>query len=145
MTQRVVMHVDLDYFYAQCEENQNPSIRDKPVVVCVYSGRTEESGVVSTGNYEARKYGVKAGIPIARAKKLLETAEALFLPMNRSLYEEVSDRIMEILRNHGESFEEAGIDEAYLEVTDRTKGSSEKTMEIADELKQKIMEQEYIS
>ena len=139
------MHVDLDYFYAQCEENQNPSIRGKPVVVCVYSGRTEESGVVSTSNYEARKYGIKAGIPIARAKKLLETAEALFLPMNKPLYEEVSDRIMEILRKHGDSFEEAGIDEAYLEVTDRTKGSFEKAMEIADEVKQQIMEQEHIS
>ena len=98
---RVIMHADLDYFYAQCEEIMNPAIRGKPVIVCVYSGRTEESGVVSTCNYEARKFGVKAGIPIVRAKKLLEITEAIFLPMNRALYEEVSDRIMEILRRQG--------------------------------------------
>jgi len=66
---RVIMLVDLDYFFAQCEEVRNPSLRNKPVVVCVYSGRSGESGVVSTANYEARKYGVKSGIPITVAKK----------------------------------------------------------------------------
>jgi len=144
LTHRVVIHVDLDYFYAQCEESLNPNIRDKPVIVCVYSGRTEESGVISTSNYLARKYGVKAGIPIARAKKLLETTEAVFLPMNRPLYEEVSDRIMYMLRNCADSFEQAGIDEAYLEITNRTSGSFEKAAEIAVDLKQQILEQEHI-
>ncbi|MEJ2127103.1 MAG: DNA polymerase IV, partial [Candidatus Bathyarchaeota archaeon] len=61
------MLVDLDYFFAQCEERRNPSIKDKPVVVCVYSGRTEDSGAVSTANYVARHYGVKSGIPISLA------------------------------------------------------------------------------
>ena len=51
---RIVMLVDLDYFFAQCEELRNPSIKDKPVVVGVYSGRTETSGAVSTANYLAR-------------------------------------------------------------------------------------------
>lgn len=60
------MHVDLDYFYAQCEEKNDSTLRVRPVVVCVYSGRTEESGVVSTANYLARKYGVRAGVPIVR-------------------------------------------------------------------------------
>jgi DNA polymerase IV (DinB-like DNA polymerase) len=139
------MHVDLDYFYAQCEEDRNPSIRSKPVVVCVYSGRTEESGVVSTSNYEARKYGVKAGIPIARAKKLLETSAAVFLPMNRPLYEEVSERIMNALRDYADSFEKGGIDEAYLEVTNRTRGDFEKAEELAAELKQQILRQEHVT
>lgn len=49
---RVVLLADLDYFYSQAEELRNPSMRGKPVVVCVYSGRTEESGVVATANYE---------------------------------------------------------------------------------------------
>lgn len=120
MPYRVIMHVDLDSFYAKCEENANPSIKGKPVVVCVFSGRTEESGAVSTSNYQARKYGVRAGIPIVRAKKLLEYVDAAFVPMNHPYYEQVSDRIMEILRSQGDSFEQTSIDEAYLDVSSRT-------------------------
>jgi DNA polymerase IV (DinB-like DNA polymerase) len=145
LPERVVLHIDLDYFYAQCEENLNPSIRNRPVVVCVYSGRTEESGVVSTCNYEARKFGVKAGIPIVRARKLLEKADAVFLPMNRSHYEEVSDRIMEILEPFGDPFEKAGIDEAYLDLTARTNGDFQQAEHIAGEIKQKVLEQEQIT
>jgi DNA polymerase IV (DinB-like DNA polymerase) len=145
LSERIVLHVDLDYFYAQCEENLNPALRGKPVVVCVYSGRTEESGVVSTSNYEARKYGVKAGIPIVRAKKLLDTADAAFLPMNRPRYEEISARIMEALKPFGNAFEKAGIDEAYLELTSSTNGDFEKAEQIAREIKQAILEQEQIT
>lgn len=138
MPQRIVLHVDLDYFYAQCEENLNPAIRTKPVVVCVYSGRTEESGVVGTCNYEARSYGVKAGIPIARARKLLDETDAVFLPMNRPYYEEVSNTIMETLEPFGDAFEKAGIDEAYLEVTSRSHGDFQQAEQIAREIKQKV-------
>jgi len=56
---KVVAFVDLDYFFAQVEEVEKPELAGKPVVVCVYSGRTEDSGVVSTANYPARRYGVK--------------------------------------------------------------------------------------
>lgn len=139
------MHVDLDYFYAQCEENENPSIRGKPVVVCVYSGRTEESGAVSTANYAARKYGVKAGIPIARAKQLLQSVEAVFLPMNRPLYEQISDNIMDILRTYADSFEKVGIDEAYLDVSTKVDGSFERAEEIAREIKQELLSKEQIT
>ncbi len=145
MPNRVIMHVDLDYFYAQVEENKNPGIRGKPVVVCVYSGRTEESGVVSTSNYAARKYGVKAGIPIARAKRLLESVDASFLPMNRPLYEQVSERIMEILRAHSDSFEKMGIDEAYLDISTRTNGNFAKAEEIAREVKGQTSTKEHIT
>jgi DNA polymerase IV (DinB-like DNA polymerase) len=139
------MHVDLDYFYAQCEENANPNIREKPVVVCVYSGRTEESGAVSTSNYLARKYGVRAGIPIARAKKLLESLDAAFLPMNRPYYEEVSEKIMEILRTHADTYENLGIDEAYLDVSSRTGNNFDSAREIAIEIKKQVFTQEHIT
>ncbi|MGD0176197.1 MAG: DNA polymerase IV [Candidatus Bathyarchaeia archaeon] len=145
MPNRVIMHVDLDYFYAQCEENRKPDIRGKPVVVCVYSGRTEESGVVSTSNYLARKYGVKAGIPIARAKKLLESANSVFLPMDRPYYEQVSDSIMEILRGQGDAFEKVGIDEAYIEISTRANNKFEQTEDIAAEVKRQILADEQIT
>jgi len=109
---RVVMHFDLDYFFAQCEERDNSDLKEKPLVVCVYSGRTEDSEAVSTANYVARKYGVKSGIPITFAKKLLKDKDAVFLPVNFELYESASTSVMEILRAHGESFEQWGIDEA---------------------------------
>ncbi len=139
------MHIDFDYFYAQCEENRNPSIRGKPVVVCVYSGRTEESGAVSTSNYLARKYGVKAGIPIARAKKLLESVDAVFLPMDRPFYEQVSERIMETLRAYGDSFEKVGIDEAYVEISSRAGGNFEEADDVASDVKRQILTQEQIT
>ena len=68
MQTRVIMLVDLDYFFAQCEELRNPALKGKPVVVGMYSGRTEDSGAVSTANYVARKYGVKSGVPLFLAK-----------------------------------------------------------------------------
>ncbi len=139
------MHVDFDYFYAQCEENRKPNIRDKPVVVCVYSGRTEESGVVSTSNYPARKYGVRAGIPIARSKKLLESTQSTFLPMDRPFYEQVSERLMEILKANADSFEKVGIDEAYLDISTRTNGSFEQVKKVAAEIKEQILTQEKIT
>jgi DNA polymerase IV (DinB-like DNA polymerase) len=118
---RIVMLVDLDYFYAQCEERRNPSIKGKPVVVCVYSGRTEDSGAVSTANYVAPKYGVKSGIPISLAKQKLKDIDAVFLPVDKKFYIEVSNKIMEILRSHADRFAQLGIDEAYMDVTQRTK------------------------
>jgi len=135
----------LDYFYAQCEENANPSIRGKPVIVCVYSGRTPDSGVVSTSNYQARKFGVKAGIPIIRAKRLLQLEEAIFLPMNRPLYESVSSRIMNIINENGDAFEKAGIDEAYLDISNMSNGNFERARAIAAELKQQIFHQEHFT
>lgn len=145
MPQRIVLHIDLDYFYAQCEENLNPAIRSKAVVVCVYSGRTEESGVVSTCNYQARSYGVKAGIPITRARKLLEKTDAVFLPMNHPYYERVSEAVMETLEPFGDAFERAGTDEAYLEATSRSHGDFEQAKQIAREIKQKVYTQEQIT
>src|SRR4030042_2406790 len=122
MLNRVIMLVDLDYFFAQCEELRNPALKDKPVVVGVYSGRTADSGAVSTANYVARKFGVKSGIPIFLAKKRLEGAEAVFLPVDHQFYEQISNRVMQALRGYVDSFEQVGIDEAYLDVTQKIQG-----------------------
>jgi len=139
------MLVDLDYFYAQCEERRNPSFKDKPVVVCVYSGRTEDSGAVSTANYVAREYGVKSGMPIFLAKRKLKEVDAVFLPMDRAFYEEVSDNIMGILRGFADSFEQVGIDEAYLDVTQRANGSFEAAYQLAQQLREKVKARESLT
>ena len=138
MQNRVVMLVDFDYFYAQCEELRNPAIRDKPVVVGVYSGRTEESGAVSTSNYIARKYGVKSGLPLFMAKRKLEGTEAVFLPVDHEYYEQISNRIMQILKGYATSLEQVSVDEAYLDVTEQVQGSFEKAKDYAQKIKTEV-------
>jgi len=128
---RIVLHVDLDYYYAQVEERDNPSIKDKPVVVCVYSGRSKNSGAVATANYIARKYGVKAGIPIIQAQQKLKDVDSVFLPMRKQYYTEVSNQIMELLRSFADSFEQRSIDEAYLDITNKVDNSFDKAYRYA--------------
>ncbi len=133
---RIVMLADLDYFYAQVEERRDRSLIGRPVVVCVYSGRTEESGVVATANYSARGYGVRSGIPIALAKKRLLGTEARFLPMDHEFYKQVSERVMAILKRNVDGFEQVGIDEAYLDVSNRVANFQE-----AEKLARKIKDE----
>ena len=139
------MLVDLDYFFAQCEELRNPALKDKPVVVGVYSGRTEDSGAVSTANYVARKFGVKSGIPLFLAKKKLEGTEAVFLPVDYEFYRQISDRIMQTLRGYADSFEQVGIDEAYLDVTQKVQGNFEAAGDLAQKMKDDVKNQQSIT
>jgi DNA polymerase IV (DinB-like DNA polymerase) len=144
-TNRVIIHVDFDYFYAQCEARENPSLKDKPVVICVYSGRGEDRGAVATANYIARKYGVKSGIPIIQAKRKLKDADAVFLPADFDLYERVSESIMNLLREYADKFEQVGIDEAFLDVTQKTAGNFEKAKQLAQKIQNEILEKEKIT
>jgi len=121
-TSRIVMHIDFDYFFAQCEEIRQPELRSKPVVVCVFSGRTEDSGVVSTANYIARNYGVKSGMPIRAAKSKLAVSEAVFLPLDSAYYLKVSESAMSIIAPNADRFEHVGIDECYLDVSKTASG-----------------------
>jgi DNA polymerase IV (DinB-like DNA polymerase) len=139
------MLVDLDYFFAQCEELRNPVLKDKSVVVGVYSGRTEDSGAVSTANYVARKFGVKSGIPLFLAKKKLEGAEAVFLPVDYEFYRQISDRIMQTLKGYVDCFEQVGIDEAYLDVTQKVQGSFEAAGDLAQKMKDDVKNQQSIT
>jgi DNA polymerase IV (DinB-like DNA polymerase) len=139
---RVIMLFDLDYFYAQVEEVRNPAIREKPVLVCVYSGRTQDSGVVSTANYIARRYGVRSGMPIVLAKRKLKDVDSVFLPVDHGHYKSVSDRVMAILRGNTDTLEQVGIDEAYMDVTAKVDGSFPKAMEVAVAVKKEVLKQE---
>ncbi len=136
--QRIVMHVDFDYFYAQCEELRNPSIKDKPVVVCVYSARGNDAGAVSTANYNARKYGIKSGMPIKFAKEKLKGVDAVFLPVDHDYYDNISKHAMNIIRAYADKFEYVGDDEAYLDVSNRTEGDFDKAKELAIAIKNDI-------
>jgi DNA polymerase IV (DinB-like DNA polymerase) len=135
---RVIGHVDLDYFYAQVEEVENPLLKGKPVLVCVYSGRTEDSGVVSTANYKAREFGIKSGVPIVAAKRKLEGNDAIFIPMLREKYETVSERVMRLVRKEVDVFEQTGIDEAFFDITSSSGGDFSAARTIAAKIKNSI-------
>lgn len=139
---RVVGHVDLDYFFAQVEEIENPSIKERPILVCVFSGRTEDSGVVSTANYRAREFGVKSGMPIALAKKKLEDKNPVLIPMERGKYGVISDRIMQLVREEVDTLEQTGIDEAFFDITNRTAGDYSAARELAEKIKRAIADSE---
>jgi len=139
VSQRVVFHIDFDYFYAQCEELRNPELKTKPVVVCVFSDRGGDSGAIATANYIARRYGVKSGMPIKFAKRKLEDIpEATFLPTDFDYYSEVSENVMNLIRKYADVFEYIGRDEAYLDVTKRTEGNFAKAAHLAQQLKNSI-------
>nr|4F50_A Chain A, DNA polymerase IV [Sulfolobus acidocaldarius DSM 639] len=139
----IVIFVDFDYFFAQVEEVLNPQYKGKPLVVCVYSGRTKTSGAVATANYEARKLGVKAGMPIIKAMQIAPSA--IYVPMRKPIYEAFSNRIMNLLNKHADKIEVASIDEAYLDVTNKVEGNFENGIELARKIKQEILEKEKIT
>ncbi|MBC7086101.1 MAG: DNA polymerase IV [Methanomethylovorans sp.] len=143
---RVIIHVDMDYFYAAIEEREDPSLKDKAVVVCMYSNRGEESGAVSTSNYIARKAGIRSAMPCKQAKAL--KPDAVFLPVRREFYEEVSARVMDILRSHADSedsFEKISIDEAFLEISENCGGDFEKAEKIGLQIKHDVIEHEKLT
>jgi DNA polymerase IV (DinB-like DNA polymerase) len=135
MQNRIIFLADFDYFFAQCEELRNPVIKDKPIVVGVYSGRTEESGAVSTSNYIARGYGVKSGLPLFMAKHKLEGTDAVFFKVDHEYYSQISNRIMDIFRTYASALEQVSVDEAYLDVTKQVEGSFEKAYDYAQKIK----------
>ncbi|MFA5573146.1 MAG: DNA polymerase IV [Crenarchaeota archaeon] len=141
----MIFLADFDYFFAQCEELRNPAIKEKPVVVGVYSGRTEDSGAVSTSNYIARKYGVKSGLPLFMAKRKLEGTEAVFLPVDHEYYEQISNRIMNIFRKYASELEQVSVDEAYLDVSEQVGCSFGKARDYALTIKADVKAQVGIS
>ena len=121
---RIIAHVDMDAFFAACEERYNPQFRGKPIVVGADPKQGMGRGVVSTASYAARKYGIRSAMPISTAWRLADEArrrgepETVFLRGQHRLYAEVSERIMVILKKEADAFEEASIDEAYIELKD---------------------------
>jgi len=136
---RLIFHLDMDHFYTAVEERERPEIRGKPVIVGADPKGGRGRGVVSTSNYEARKVGVRSGMPISQAWRLCP--EAVYLPPNFPLYIEVSNEIMQIARRYADKFEQWGIDEAFLDVSGRVGGFAEAEA-LAMKLKQEIREHE---
>jgi len=139
---RIIFHVDMDQFFAAVEERVHPEYKGKPVIVGADPKEGKGRGVVSTCNYEARKFGVRSGMPISKAWKLCP--EAVYLPVNYELYTKVSGEIMNILRKYADKFECWGIDEAFLDVTSKVKDYAEAEA-LARQIKKEIYEKEQLT
>jgi DNA polymerase IV (DinB-like DNA polymerase) len=131
--QRVIALIDLDFFYAQCEIIKNPSLKNTPVVVYVPSLRPD-SGAIASVSYEARALKVKAGMPLQLAKKLAPTAD--FVVADFPYYDELSEKVFDIVDYFGSVVEKVSIDEAYI---DFTAEGIEKAQEICVEMRKRIL------
>jgi len=129
----MILHVDMDAFYASVEELDNPQLKGRCVVV---GGRSKRS-VVSAANYAARRFGVHSAMPVFQARKICPGA--VFLPPRMYRYKELSSRIMSILREFSPLVEPVSIDEAYVDIA-----GCEKLFggvgEIASSIKKRIKE-----
>jgi DNA polymerase IV (DinB-like DNA polymerase) len=139
---RIIFHLDMDHFFTAVEERERPEYKGKPVVVGANPKEGKGRGVVSTSNYEARKFGVRSGMPISRAWKLCPNA--IYLPVNYELYVKVSNEIMDMLRKYADRFEQWGIDEAFLDVTSRVKDYAEAEA-LAKQIKKEIYDREKLT
>ena len=128
---RKIIHIDMDCFYAAIEERENPALRGKPVGV----GGSERRGVLTTANYEARKYGCRSAMPVFKALALCP--HLTLVPVQFELYRAVSSRIRAIFGRFTELIEPLSLDEAYLDVSHlQTSGAA-----IAREIRAQIFEE----
>jgi len=128
---QVVAHVDMDCFYAACEQRREPELRGEPLVVGMGYEEGKTHGAVATASYEAREYGVESAMAITEAlERLPRRADAdgdpdldtpetgIYRPVDMDYYESVADEVRAILHEEAEAVREVSIDEAYLDVTD---------------------------
>jgi DNA polymerase-4 len=113
MARRLIMHIDLDAFFASIEQRDHPEYQGRPLVVGAQPGRR---GVVATCSYEARRYGVHSAMPISEAARRLPP-EAVYVTPNMSRYTEVSGQIMDSLESLSPVVEKVSVDEAFLDIT----------------------------
>ena len=130
---RKIIHVDMDAFYASVEQMDNPLLRGKPIAV----GGSENRGVVAAASYEARKFGVRSALSGAAAKK--NCPDLIFVPPRFDRYKEISAQIQKIFYEYTDLVEPLSLDEAYLDVTINKKGNPSATL-LAQEIRQRIFD-----
>jgi DNA polymerase-4 len=129
---RKIIHLDMDAFYASVEQRDDPSLKGKPVAV---GGSPQGRGVVAACSYEARKFGIRSAMPMARAVRACPGL--VIVRPDFTKYREVSQQVMAILRSVTPLVEPLSLDEAYLDVTENSLGQP-LAMEVAKHLKSRI-------
>jgi DNA polymerase IV (DinB-like DNA polymerase) len=141
MTRRIILHVDMDSFFASVEMHEHPELKGRPVVVGADPKGGTGRGVVSTCSYEARRYGIRSGMPISTAYRLCP--DAAYLIVNFPLYLSVSDRVMQILKNYDPEMMQVSIDEAYLDMSSVESYAAARM--VAHRIKEEVLEKEGIT
>jgi DNA polymerase IV (DinB-like DNA polymerase) len=113
---RIILHCDLDCFFAAVEIRDNPQYQGKPVIIGADPREGKGRGVISTCSYEARKFGLHSGMPISQAYQ--RCPHGIYLRPNSKKYSKASKKVMEILRRYSNDFQQLGNDEAYLDLTE---------------------------
>ncbi|MBJ14790.1 MAG: DNA polymerase IV [Euryarchaeota archaeon] len=139
--ERIIIHCDLDAFFASVEILHHGFPEDEPLIIGSDPMQGRGRGIVSTCNYAAREYGVRSAMPISEAWRRCPGhpfGPARFIRGTRSLYSMASRRVMKILRNDADTFEQASIDEAYLDVSEKVDGDWDEAMALARRLQRAI-------
>jgi DNA polymerase IV (DinB-like DNA polymerase) len=136
------MHIDMDAFYSSVEQRENPSLQGKPVIVGADPAGGKARGVVMGCSYEARKLGVHSALPISVAYRLCPNG--IYLRPNFTLYEQISEQIMNLLHGFSEKVEQVSIDEAFLDISGES-ASFEAAGAVAEEIKKKILDNAILS
>ncbi|MDE1856260.1 MAG: DNA polymerase IV [Candidatus Micrarchaeota archaeon] len=132
---RIILLVDMDYFFAACEELRHPEYMGKPLVVGADPKGGSGRGVVSTCNYAARKFGIHSAMPISMAYRLKK--DAIFVPVDYNYYEKMSNQVMQVIKSYSTKFEQVSIDEAFADISAKVEDYA-KAVEYAKSLKEKI-------
>jgi len=139
---RIILHIDLDAFYASVEERDKPELKGKPIIVGADPKQGKGRGVVSTCSYAARKFGVHSGMPISIAYR--KCPSCIFLPVNMDKYIAESIECQKIFRKYANAFEIGGIDEFYLDISERCKSYKE-AEKLALEIQQDLRDNRKLS
>lgn len=132
MSDRSIIHIDMDAFYASVEQRDFPEYRGKPVVV---GGDPGHRGVVATCSYEARQFGIHSAMACAMAKR--KCPQAIFVSPRFQIYREVSTQIQDILRKYTDKIEPLALDEAFLDVSKEIVRAGSSVL-IAKDIRQRI-------
>jgi DNA polymerase-4 len=135
---RIILHIDMDAFFISVEQRDDPSLRGKMAAVCGSLSRS----VVTSATYEARPYGIRAGMPVQEAKK--RCPQLILVEGNHSKYTETAARIFSILKDYTPLVEVASIDEAYLDIT-QSQTLFQSPLHIGQLIKNRILEQERLT
>jgi DNA polymerase-4 len=138
MDDRIILHVDMDAFFISVEQRDDPALRGKPAAVCGSLSRS----VVTSATYEARPYGIRAGMSIQEAKK--RCPQLILVKGDHSKYTETAARIFSILKDYTPLVEIASIDEAYLDIT-RSLLLFKSLLSISQSIKDRIREEEQLT
>lgn len=141
-TQRKIIHVDMDAFYASIEERDHPELKMHPLVIAKDPRKTGGRGVVATANYLARAHGIHSAMSASEALKLCP--EAVFQTPNFPLYRQVSEQIHRIFHEYTDIIEPVAFDEAYLDVT-QNKHHLHSAVQVAHELQAEIYDQTHLT